>query len=422
LDMSLLRRRGATGFSHTALVLLLSAFVYGITFRGMMPVLRQLYVLRLDYDPRLFGLWSAMGPLGFTTFSLVAGWLGVRLGECRTMLIGGLAMVAAMSLMPLPQVWPQARVTLPFVSNLAMSMSWTLINVSQVPALARACLPEQRAQAYAWLSALTGLGGFVGAYVGGVLPGWAAALWGLAPDSAEAYAAGLWVKVGAVLLCILPTLWVQLERPPRQPQHATGARVPAALIARTIGLCILAQAGVAAVIMFGTAYLDRGLHLPAAQIGAINSAGRLLAMVAALLSPWLAQRVGSGRGLLLVTAAIAVGLLPAVLSGGWLAAGFSVAVVLALDSAYRPMFSQYIMADTPEELRAPLSGINSVAYGLSFGGMTYGGGYVVAGLGYQALFLLGAVLSAVGVLAFAWVVMRERRLARAERAGQLHWD
>ena len=57
---------------------------------------------------------------------------------------------------------------------------------------------------------------------------------------------------------------------------------------------------------------------------------------------------------------------------------------------------------------APTLAKPAFSAGLGFSTMSYGGGYIVATVGYRSLFLVGAVLIAVAALVF-WACFRQPR-------------
>ena len=59
----------------------------------------------------------------------------------------------------------------------------------------------------------------------------------------------------------------------------------------------------------------------------------------------------------------------------------------------------------PPSKRAPVSGVTEMAAGLTFTALTFGGGYMIAILGYRSLFLTGAALTLMGTLVF-WLAYR----------------
>jgi predicted MFS family arabinose efflux permease len=400
-------RRPRLNLTRDAALILVSSLLYGIAFRGVGSLLRPLYVLRLGYGPELFGIWSAMGPLCFMAFALAAGWLGARLGQKRCQMIGGLVVICGYVLLPLCQVasgfWLLA---LPFASNLVSSAGWSLLITNQVPALTRATPPGSRMQAYAWFNALFGLGAFVGSLLAGALPGLLARGLGLPPDGPAAFAAGLWVGVGLLTASMLPLLPLRADPPRPRSDGAPRAKISAAVLLPLMVIGFLAQAGIAAYQMFGTAYMDRALTLRPEAIGLIVSLGQIGAMFAALAAPRLSRRWRPGRDVMLVSWGVVLALIPATALANWLPAALTYVLVLATNSMWVSMYQGWSMEAVSEDQRALISGLSNMAFGAAFTTMSLGGGFLVAAVGYRWLFGVGIVLSAAGA---AWLATLLRR-------------
>lgn len=77
-----------------------------------------------------------------------------------------------------------------------------------------------------------------------------------------------------------------------------------------------------------------------------------------------------------------------------------------------PALQVYQMEMVERRWRALAYGAVSMAMGLSFGAISFTGGYVVASWGYTALFLLGLAVSTLGAL-LMWGMLRRPALAVA---------
>ncbi|MGI6377146.1 MAG: MFS transporter [Anaerolineae bacterium] len=410
-------RRLRLELNRDARLILLSSLLYGVGFRGVGSLLRPLYVLRLGYGPQLFGIWSSMGPLAFMTFALLAGVLGTRLGVRRCQLLGGAVLVAGYAILPLCQLvsgpWVQV---LSFASNLMASGAWSFLNTNQLPALTRATHPNRRMQAYALFNALFGLGAFVGSLLAGVMPGLLSRWLSLAPDGPEAYAAGLWVSVGLLAIALLPLLLLKPdERPAARPAGQPRTWPSAAVLLPLLVIAFLAQTGIAAYQMFGTAYMDQALQLRAEAIGSVVSVGQIGAMVAALAAPRLSRRWRPGRDVMWASWVVVLALAPVTLWAHWLPAAASYCLLLASNSLWLSMYQGWSMAAVAEDERAMVSGISNMAFGAAFATLSFGGGFVVAAVGYRWLFAVGMVLSAIGA---AWLALLLGRARGVEPSAQ----
>jgi len=396
--------------SRDARLILLSSLLYGVGFRGVGSLLRPLYVLRLGYGPELFGVWSSMGPLAFMTFALLAGLLGSRLGVRRCQLLGGVVLIVGYGMLPLCQLvrgpWVQV---LSFASNLITSGAWSFLNTNQLPALTRATAPERRMQAYALFNALFGLGAFGGSLLAGALPGLLGRWLALPPDGPEAYAAGLWASAGMMMVAMLPLVLLRPdERSASRPTGQPRAWPSMAVLLPLLVIGFLAQAGIAAYQMFGTAYMDQGLSLRAEAIGTVVSIGQIGAMLAALAAPRLSRRWQPGRDVMLASWLVVLSLVPATLWANWLPAALSYTLVLASNSLWLSMYQGWSMNAVAEDERSMVSGIANTAFGAAFASLSFGGGFMVAALGYRWLFAVGIALSASGAAWLAYLLSRNR--------------
>jgi predicted MFS family arabinose efflux permease len=97
---------------------------------------------------------------------------------------------------------------------------------------------------------------------------------------------------------------------------------------------------------------------------------------------------------------MALALLPLALIPHWAAAGLGYVGMIALASLVRPALSVYFLELTPPSWRPALSGATTMALGLSWAGISAGGGYMIVALGYPAFFLASAGLTVLGVVVF----------------------
>jgi len=112
--------------------------------------------------------------------------------------------------------------------------------------------------------------------------------------------------------------------------------------------------------------------------------------------------------------AMALSLLPVALLPHWAAAGvgfIGMSVLFSITGPTISVFSQQLVAP---RWRALMMGIAGLTMGLGYGGAALAGGYVIASLGYVALFLCGA-LSMLGSAVALWSYFRVPRgeLARS---------
>ena len=394
-------------FSRDACLFLLTYSLWGAFF-GIHGVLFNLYLLRLGYGPEFVGWVNGAGRLTFGLSSLPAGALGGRLGHRRTIIVGMCLGVAGFGLLPLAELIPVALREGWVLAT--FSLGWlggALYVVNGNPFLMGATTTAERNHAFSVREALIPLAGFAGSLVGGLLPALLVRVFGVSLDQPAPYRYPL-LLAAALLIPGVPTLLATHEVATEEKQKRT-ARVGAApygLIALLALVMLLRSTG--AEVTFFNVYLDVGLHVPTPLIGVLMAVGQTLAVPSVLIVPLLIERWGQFRAVLVGTIGMALSLLPLALLPHWGAAGLGYVGALALGLIVRPAFTVYTQEIVPPESRALMSGATTMASGLSTSAMAFGGGYLIAALGYPGLFLTGAGLAGFGALLF-WTYFRVPR-------------
>lgn len=402
-------------FSRDVRLFLVTATLVALAWDGMRTVLFNLYLLRLGYDAVFVGLVNAVGALAFALLCLPAGAMGTRWGS-RNMLIAGVSLlVVGFWLLPLAEFLAGAwRAGWLLVTSVLTNLGFALYLVNGLPFMMGATGPEERNHAFSVHAALMPLAGFVGSLAAGVLPDVFAALLGVSLEEAAPYRFPLWLAA----LLLVPAVLVL--RPTRstagQQGQASAANAPLARTGRPPYGLIVAIAlimafrfgGRGAVVTFFNVYLDEGLGVSTALIGAMSAIGQLLSVPAALVAPLLAARWGNPRTIFWGTIGMALCTLPLALVPHWTAAGLgfvgSTASFLTTVGPLR-VFSQELVAP---RWRATMASAFMMGAGLAFSGMSLVGGYVIVALGYRILFLAGAGMMAAGGLLF-WSYFRAPR-------------
>ncbi len=363
---------------------------------GMMSLLKVLYVLRLGFGPEFVGTLYATGSLGFMLASLPGGALGGRFGARRVMIIGAVLNIIGMAILPFTEaVPPSLRTFWPLLVQVISSVGWSLVMVNQIAAMMAFTTMENRRGAYAVREALAGFGIFVGVLLGGILPGLFAGLIGSTVDHPMPYRYALWVPVVTAAAGLVPLLMI---RPIEVVRSSTRGRKE---MPPLLPLLLLAAAGflnngaVSTCRAFGTAYLDRVFVLPPSVIGAVSSIGMALAVLCALSGPRLARRHrrGSGQVMIVASFGMVASLLVIGLGPHWSIVAVGIIGVLALAAMWMPAYQVLQMELATPEWRAVIAGAASTSMSLGFGMMSLSGGYIVAAVGYQQLFLIAAVLA-----------------------------
>jgi MFS family permease len=397
-------------FSRDTRLLFAASGLISISFFGIQMLLKVLYVLRLGYGPEYVGWFLAASSLGFMGMGIPSGVLGNRYGPRTVMLVGGAIVVVGMAMLPLSESMPLwGDPAWPIVSQVVLTVGWSLMTVNLVPALTAVTADQNRNSAFSMNAVLQGAGTFVGTLVGGLLPGLFANLLGESLDAPAPYRVSLWVGAVLALAAVIP-LW--FVRPIAPGTHSREAKerghFPFGPIAIVIAYVYLRHAGWATCQAFFNAYLDTDLRLPTSSIGLISSAGQFLAILAPLLNPRLAARRSNGWTLIVTTLGVAASLVPLALVRHWAAAGLGRLVCVVASAVWLPALQAFQMERVDPRWRSLAYGAVAMGMGLGFSSTSLVGGYVISARGYRALFTMGIFVTLASA-ALLWGILRRAK-------------
>lgn len=409
---------GLRRISPAILFYLLGTALVGFALDGgIYAVLLNLYLVRMGYGPELIGMINSAGQLTFAIFSLPAGAIGSRWGSRRALLLGMVLMMLGTLVAPLADTLPQAWwIPWLIVNSIVIYMGMALFFVNTSPFVMEAVEGHRRAQVFSMQTGLMSLAAFVGSLLSGLLPPLFASMLGMNLSEPPPYRYALMIAGVALLPALLaiyasrPQL-VRQEEYPVSPKAGADVRRTAPILGLVLIIAIvrlLQVAGIASTNTFFNVYLDSQLHVPIAQIGLIVATGRLLGVPAALTSSTLALRFGARRVVIGSSLLTVLAIMPMAFIQHWLAAAFTFVCIVAL-SWVRYAVSQIFFLElvTPSR-RAIVAGVTEMAAGLTFTGMTFGGGFIITIFGYRTLFLTGAAMTLLSVIVF-WLAFRGRR-------------
>lgn len=412
-------------FSRDVRLFLVAAAMLGFAWDGIRIVLFNLYLLRLGYGTESIGLINAVGSFAFSIFAVLLGTFGARWNGRRSLIVGVSLMVAGLALLPLagamPATWQLGWL---YAANVLAFLGLAMWWVYSIPFLMGSTGFGERNHAFSVQIALAPLAGVAGSLAGGALPGFFATLRGLSVEDPAAYGYSLFV---AALLLIPAVLALLPTRDPNSAIMPAGVANPSRARADSkapYGLIILVGvvvwlrfAGTAATNTFFNVYLDDGLGVSTALIGAVWATGRLVSVPAALATPLAVARWGNARTIVWGSLGLALCMVPLALVPQWAVAGAAfvgISSLFAVTTGPVRVFSQELV--TPG-WRPAMSAAMNIGVGMSIAAMSLWGGYAIAALGYRSLFLAAAGLTVIGALLF-WFTFRVPRgeMARAPAA------
>jgi MFS family permease len=180
-----------------------------------------------------------------------------------------------------------------------------------------------------------------------------------------------------------------------------------------LGLVVLLQtAGEGSARAFFNVYLDTGLALGPAQIGATMGIAQVLPIAAALMSPLLMRRFGPAHTLALSSLVIGLAFVVMGALPRWGVAGLSYAAIIsmaAVNGTARNVFSQELVS---VRWRTTASAVLTIGMSLGWATMAAVGGFLIQSTGFRGLFFASAGLASAGALVLIIGDQAQQRIAR----------
>ena len=377
----------------------------GFSYFGIYAVIFNLYLLRLGYGLRYISSVNASGQLVFAISSLIIGLFSKRSGSRTGMVLGMGINLLAFCLLPLFK-WNQ----IPFGEIWLMavySLSWlglALVIVHIIPFLINTTSTTERGLVFGLVGAILSLSGFAGSLFGGLLPGYFAGKLGLTLNSPEPYRYTLMLTAIFIIPGLIAMIGTSEQGTENQikTNPGTESKIPLGLIILFTLVMLLMRTGEGSVRTFFNVYLDTALNESTSLIAFLSGAGQLLAIPAALATPWLIKVLNLRRTLLLGIFGMACSLLPLAFIPKWQAAGLGFLGMMALTSFAVPAFGIYHQENLPLKWRTVMSGTATMAVGLSWALISFGGGFIISKFSYPIFFMTAIICTACGGLIF-WI-------------------
>jgi MFS family permease len=397
-------------FNRDVKMYLITSALIGFSYFGVLTVLLNLYLLRLGYGAEFIGLANGSTALAFALFSAPAGALGSRFGYRRVVIAGVCFLTFSTTVFPLaeflPSPWAQIGVV---VARLLSGLGFALYQVNSNPYLVAATTRSEREQVFSLQVAMPPVIGFMGNLAGGLMPALFARGLGETLEQPAPYRYPL-LLTG---LLLTPAIWALLQT--REVENLAGVRdklmrgaAPWVLIVFLAGTACLRIAGEGASRTFFTVYLDTGFNISTARIGLLTAICQVFAGGAAILTPFLTQRIGRVNTVVYATLSMAACLLVLALIPHWLGATLGFMGAIGMISVANAVTSIFQMEAVTPEWRGLTAGISAAASGMGYSSMALGGGFLISLIGYQGLFVSGAGLVFTSAVIF-WLYFRTWR-------------
>ncbi|MCU0495429.1 MAG: MFS transporter, partial [Chloroflexaceae bacterium] len=342
-------------------------------------LLLNLAILALGFERELLGVLATLPVLSAALLSLPMWAVVTRVGLRTSLILGALLQAAAVLVVA---VWPGRWPLL--VGTALLGPGSVLFAVASAPLMMRYSDERDRARLFSLNAAiLVGVGG-LGSLLGGWLPGLAAQLWRLAPQSAPAYQATLALAGGLMLLALLPLLALPGGQEPRtENPEPVGANPvfaqtphpepvgsdsiwhfmlnPSPFVLKALVSPLAISCGAALLFPFLNLYFQQRFAVADATLGLIFAAMGIATGLATLAAPWLSARLGP-MGSVVLTQALAIPCLLLLGLAPLLSLAVGVAVLrAALMNMAAPLYTAYVLERTAVVHRPLMNGLLQAA-------------------------------------------------------------
>ncbi len=398
---------------------LLTVILYVIAIEGIYMVVLNLYLLRLGYGTEFIGTLNSAGLLIFALVSLPLG--AVQRYSGRRMLQFGqfISFIGLIGLVFATYTGALQDLLLIFFRICTM-IGLSAYFVHQLPYAMEITTQKWHDRVLAWTMAIFSMAAFVGSWLGGYLPVFFGRILSLTLDDVFPYQAAL---LTAAVIALIAMFSMYLVRDLPEADSEGGEQdesISAEITLQTthlkpiIGLVItiliirgLQTFGVGVLQTYYNVYFDEILNMASDRIGLVSGLGRFIGVPLSLTIPFLVNRFGNFRLVIISLSLIISLLIPLALVPTWGVASITLITINSMGSIRYLSFLAFTMALVTKRQRRLISGAGEMAIGTGFAISSFLGGYIIAWYGYRELFLFGAGVTAIGTFTF-WLVFRKR--------------
>jgi MFS family permease len=377
-------------FQRNARLLILAVFLDGVAVSVVM-LFFNFYILARGYSVDFLGLANSMPAAAALALGIPLGRLSDRLGYRKGMLAGILAAYGALAAVLLASS--------PAVLLAAMAVQGAgsaLFSLSISPFLMQHSGERERALLFSANIAMQMLAGAAGSLLAGQIPGVLEAVRGIVPGSAASYQGVLFCGLACGVTALVP-LWFAKSaagrsRPQPEAEPRAGGRAWTAGEKRmVVHMCVpnlLLGFGAALLIPYLNLFFRLRFGVTDALLGALFSFSSVCTGLATLLSPRVAERLGSKIRSVTATQAgslvflLLLGFLPS-----FPAAAAAFVARAGLMNMSLPLYSAFCMEQSPQDRRGMISSAIQMAWQAGWAAGPFLSAYVQGRWGFPPLFL-----------------------------------
>lgn len=391
---------------------------------GVFTLIFNLYLVELGFREDFIGEWSAIQTISMAVSATTMGTVLNRFGPWRAATVG-LSLITLVTLAMALITQREALLALAVLNGVATSFLWNPV----MPFILRYSPAHQRAHIAAFAFSVISLSTMIGSLLGGIAPGVYASIAGVSDTSVSAYRAAMLLGTAAMGFGMIPLLKMDTARnfvPQPKQSAAEAGETPeqARQVRKDVFFFVLAgglmSIGVGMVQPFYNVFLSTPeIGASDRQIGYIFALGGLVAAVVGLGAPWLSNRVGSLRAVLVLRLIVTPFYLLLIF-----VPGLGVAVMAYLSrqvsiSMAWPIDSTFIGDVLPPRASSGVFGMRSAAWNAGFAVSSLAAGRLIVSNGYNITFVSLLFFSGLATIVFYAHFVRHPRIRAGEMPGAL---
>lgn len=373
-------------------------------------VILNIYLRRLGYSKSFLGIFTTMNLLCSGLVSIPAGVFADRFGRKNSLLIS----IALATLAALGQIYFTTSSVILLAFSALRGASNTFKTIVQSPLLVENSAPHERMHLFSVNSALSHVSGFVGNSLGGLMPVFLLDALKLTKDI-EIAPLRISLIIAALfwLVSAIPVLLMTEERksPTTEKKRIGFAPVLANPVARNLGIYnMFIGFGAGLVVPFFNVFLTEQLKASTEQVGFVMGGSQIVLIVAVLISPYLVNRFGKVRSVVLTQGVSIPLLIVMALSPSIWVVTISYWLRNSLMNMSSPITGSFAMEIVPAEQRATTASLISMTNNLTRAVSATVGGFMMDNFGNGSPYFGTAVIYTMAVLFYykSFVSVEER--------------
>ena len=391
-------RAKLNGFSRNACLFLVYVFLISLSL-GIYEVIFNLYILRLGYREDFLGFMLSLVSVSTGLFAIPAAMFCDRAGRKNTLLLSCLLLLFSFSIL----YTTTSKFLLAFFS-VVYGVSSSLKIVTAPTFMVENSTGYERMHLFSMYYLLYTVGVMIGNFAGGNLPQIFISFLDINPIGPVAYQLSLYASLAAVLISLLPLIFINNKRNNLVERSAAFSTLFSTLRSVTIQKLILVNGligmGWGLALPYFNVYFDIVLGASSKQIGAIFSLSQLVMMFTLLFVPILTEGLGKVKVVALVQLASIPFLLLFISTSILAIAAFGFVMRSAIMNMSNPVLSSFNMEIVSEDQRATVNSLIWMSCYTFVGLSTYAGGLMMAHGFYTLPFLLTCILYIVATVLY----------------------